>query len=192
MSKQKSLLVLSIDIEATGPVPGLYSMISLGVAGFIQTKDNQKKVVYTFEGHMKELEEAKQDPDTMKWWKTQIEAWEYITSNQKSPEIIMQKLENDIQRLKERYDIITIGKPISFDWSFVVWYFHKFCGNCPLGFSARDITSYYWGMTTIGPWTPRGALLKYEDKEYKHTHKALDDALEQGAIFMNMMLSNKK
>ena len=75
-----------------------------------------------------------------------------------------------------------------FDWMFVDAYFQRFLKRNPFGHSALD-------MKTLAM-----ALLKKEYREstkrnmpkswfdpLPHTHVALDDAIEQGALFCNML-----
>ena len=54
------------DIEADGPVPGLYSMISLAAAAV----DEKGEVLSTFFENLLPLPTAAQHPDTMRWWAT--------------------------------------------------------------------------------------------------------------------------
>ena len=69
-------IYISVDIETDGPIPGEYSMLSLGAAAFMP--DDESNTVGTFEVNLPRLDGAGQDPDTMKWWDTQKEAWEHV------------------------------------------------------------------------------------------------------------------
>jgi len=77
--------------------------------------------------------------------------------------------------------IIFVGYPLAFDYPFVSYYLQHFAGKNPFGFAAIDIRSYAMGL--------RGThyLPKRFFDDLPHTHIALDDALEQGALFCNML-----
>jgi hypothetical protein len=57
-----------------------------------------------------------------------------------------------------------------FDWMFTCWYFHRFTGSCPFGFSSTNLGSLYKG------------LVKDFSQSFKHlrktaqTHHPVDDA----------------
>jgi len=81
MKKTKKELYFSFDIEADGPIPGPNSMLSLGVAVF---KDDGTRLA-TFSANLETLSDATPDPDTMKWWKTQPEAWKECRKDLQKP-----------------------------------------------------------------------------------------------------------
>lgn len=64
-------IYVSTDIETDGPIPGPNSMLSFASAAFLA----DKTLVSTFTANLEALPEANGDPDTMKWWEGQPEAW---------------------------------------------------------------------------------------------------------------------
>ena len=62
-SSLKSTLYLSVDIEADGPIPGPYSMLSIGAVAI--TIDG--KIVGTFSANLAPLPQASQHPETMQF-----------------------------------------------------------------------------------------------------------------------------
>jgi hypothetical protein len=68
----------------------------------------------------------------------------------------------------------------------------RFVGESPFSHSALDIKSYAMAMlkTEYRQSTKRNMPRQWFDK-LPHTHVALDDAIEQGALFCNMLRSNK-
>jgi hypothetical protein len=64
-------IYLSTDVETDGPIPGDYSMLSLGSAAYLP----DKTLLDTFEVNLEALPQAKSDPETMEWWSRQPEAW---------------------------------------------------------------------------------------------------------------------
>jgi eukaryotic-like serine/threonine-protein kinase len=64
----------------------------------------------------------------------------------------------------------------AFDWQFINYYFHRFLGKNPFGFSARRIGDLYSGLV-------RDASKASEWKKYRvtaHTHNPVDDAKGNG------------
>jgi len=71
---------------------------------------------------------------------------------------------------------------------FVYWYLIRFTGDSPFSFSAIDIKTYAMAMLKT-PFRDinKGNMPKRWFDELPHTHKALDDAIEQGALFCNIL-----
>ena len=71
---------------------------------------------------------------------------------------------------------------------FVYWYLIKFAGESPFSFSALDIKTM---AMTVLKTTYRDSTKKHMPREWfddlPHTHVALDDAIEQGALFCNLL-----
>lgn len=79
---------------------------------------------------------------------------------------------------------VFVGLNASFDWSFVNYYFHKYCGDNPFGFAALDIKSLFMGHANV-EWTQTKAsqMAKLFGAERHNTHNALEDALFQAELF---------
>lgn len=179
---------LSVDVETDGPVPGLYSMLSIGLAAFDAATG---AVVYEREHNLLPLPDAQQDPVTMRWWgkPEQRKAWNHLLSNRQEPSVAFQRLAAELRALRQRYRLFVIAWPACFDWMFLHWYMHRFVGDNPLGRSAKCAVTYAWAVArTTTPNVDISSLLEqWEDDRFVHTHCALDDAREQGAKFINML-----
>ncbi|HEY5235188.1 MAG TPA: hypothetical protein VIJ14_03320, partial [Rhabdochlamydiaceae bacterium] len=68
---------ISTDIESNGALPGRNSMLSLGAAAF--TSDGE--LLSTFSVNLEEFPGATSDPDTMKFWDQNKEAYEETRKN---------------------------------------------------------------------------------------------------------------
>lgn len=181
MAKHPEIYV-STDIEADGPAPGPYSMLSFGSAAYFAGK----RLVDTFSANLETLPEAGQHPKTMKWWEGFPEAWEATRRGAEPPETVMPRYLEWLQHLPGKP--VFVGYPASFDFMFVAWYLLTFTGKNPFGFAALDIKSY--AMALLG--TPYRETVKRRMPEdwfddLPHTHVALDDAIEQGALFCNIL-----
>jgi len=179
-------IFISTDVEADGPIPGPYSMLSLGSAAYLP----DKTLVDTFSINLELLPGATGHPDTMDWWQTQPEAWAACRTSLESPESAMTQYSDWLTGFKQKP--IFVAYPVAFDFMFVDWYLHKFAGSSPFGYSALDIKTY--GMAMLKKHTYSGSTKRHYPKHWfddlPHTHIALDDAIEQGAMFINMYCEN--
>ena len=149
---------IMIDIEADGPIPSDYSMISFGA--IIVDKNLDK----TFYGKLQPISEN---------WIPEALAVSGFTREQtlefQDPKLVMH---NFADWIKETCP----GKPLfisdnnGFDWQFINWYFHHFIKNNPFGFSSTNLGSLYKGSVQN-----IRKNFKYLRKT-KHSHHPVDDA----------------
>jgi 3' exoribonuclease, RNase T-like len=180
-------IYVSTDIEADGPIPGPHSMISFASAAF--SADQQ--LLDTFTVNLETLPGAVGHPDTMAWWAGQPEAWAASRQNLQSPAPAMQKYSDWLQALPGQP--VFVGYPAAFDFMFIEWYLIKFVGNSPFRHSALDIRSYAMAYLKQ-PYNRSGKKdLPVEWLEgLSLTHEALDDAIQQGRLFGNLLQANTK
>jgi DNA polymerase III alpha subunit (gram-positive type) len=186
MSKHEELYV-STDIEADGPTPGLNSMLSLGSAVY----DSGKQLIDTFYANLDTLPEASAHPVTEKWWTTQREAWQRCRENTEPPQVVMARYRDWVTRLPGKP--VFVGYPVSFDFAFVNYYLMRFTGTNPFGFAALDVKTY--AMALLGNEFRRTVKRDMPDHwfdDLPHTHVALDDAIEQGALFCNLLAERRR
>jgi hypothetical protein len=182
---KKPELFLSIDIETDGPVAGLNSMLALGVAAF--TGDGEQ--YGTWYSTLTPLPDAYQDTDTMNWWTTQPDAWAEVCTDQQDPAIAIPQFARWVGLLKEEYKLVPVALPASFDFPFVNYYGHRFAQRSVLGFSCCDIRSYANGLAGYSSYQglPKSRFQELAgkiDTSDLRPHVALDDAIEQGRLFM--------
>jgi len=124
----------------------------------------------------------------MEWWATQEAAWEICRRDLMAPEIAMSQYAQWVKDLGGTP--VFVAYPTGFDFTFVFWYLVKFVGESPFAYRALDIRSY--AMAALKS-SFRKAGKEYIPKAWKskrpHTHRALDDALEQGEMFCKMMMA---
>ena len=177
---------VSVDIEATGPIPGPYSMVSIGCVAY----DASLRCVGTFFSNIEELPFASVHPETQKFWENNKDAWLATRCDPKTPDHAMIELLKWVNSLTGKP--VFVAYPAAFDWMFVAWYLHMFGEKTnPFSFSALDMKTYAMAMLR----TPFRATVKKAFPEKwknvsKHTHVALDDAREQGDLFLEMLKAN--
>jgi hypothetical protein len=180
-----SEVYFSVDIESDGPIPGENSMLSLGAAAFYNGK-----MVSTFSVNLKELDGAQGDPDTMKWWSEQKEAWEACRKDTINPNTAMHNFVLWVENLcqEKRAKPVFVAFPSGYDFTYVYWYMMKFVRKSPFSFSAIDIKTMAW--TLLGGEFRNATKRNFPRKWFgpkRHTHIALDDAIEQGEMFCKIM-----
>jgi len=175
---------ISIDIETDGPIPGKNSMLSLGAAAFLKNG----KQIGSFYKKLNTLAGANSDQSTMDWWATKPEAWKEVCVDREPAESVMGQFVCWVKEFD--YTPVAVCYPAGFDFTYLYWYMIAFEGKSPFSFSALDIKSYVSGYLGI-PY--RQATKRNMPKEWfskkPHTHKAIDDAIEQGELFINILQS---
>lgn len=130
-------IYISTDVETDGPIPGPYSMLSIGAAAFMPDGN----LVSTFSANLKTLPGAASNPDTMKWWEENKEAYEATRKNQIEAQQAIEQFASWVDRQEGKP--VFVGYPAGFDFLFVYWYLIKFNnGYSPFSFSALDIKTY--------------------------------------------------
>lgn len=175
-------IYVSTDVETDGPIPGPHSMLSLASAAYLA----DKTLVATFSANLETLPGASGHPETMRWWETQPEAWGASRRDPRPPGEAMRDYAAWLRALPGKP--VFVGYPVVFDYMFVQWYLHKFTGASPFSFVALDIKTYAMALLrTEFRETTKAVMPKRWFDDLPHTHLALDDALEQGALFCNML-----
>lgn len=181
-----SEIYISTDVETDGPIPGPHSMLSIGSAAY--TSD--KVVVSTFSANLETLPGAQAHPKTAEWRATQPEAWAACRKDLESPEQATKRYVNWIKSLDGKP--VFVAYPAGFDFLFVYWYLIKFVGESPFSHSALDIKSFAMALlkTDFRQSTKRNMPKRWFD-DLPHSHVALDGAIEQGALFRNMLRESR-
>lgn len=177
-----SEIYVSTDVEVDGPIPGPHSMLSFGSAAFMA----DKTLVSTFSANLVLLPGASGHPDTMAWWAKHPEAWKACRQDLRAPTEAMADYVGWLDALPARP--VFVGYPAAFDFMFIYWYLMRFAGRSPFSFSALDIKTM--AMVMLGKEyqtiTKRTMPKRWFDA-HPHSHVALDDAIEQGMLFCNML-----
>ena len=179
-------IYISTDVETDGPIPGPNSMLSFGSAAYLA----DKQLISTFTANLETLPGASADPKTAEWWASQPEAWAACRMNQEPPEKVMHRYLDWLKSLKKR--VVFVAYPAGFDFLFIYWYLIRFVGESPFGHSALDMKTFAMALLKkdYRDSTKRNMPRNWFD-EFPHTHVALDDAIEQGALFCNMLQESR-
>ena len=157
-SKEEYMSYIMVDIGADGPIPGDYSMVCFGAVLV------EPRLSRTYYGQLKPISDR---------WVPEALAVSGFSREETmafpEPAEVMKKFGD---WLKDNSD----GRPMfisdnnGFDWQFINWYFHHFCGKNPFGFSSTNLGSLYKGIVR-DTFKNFGHL-----RRTKHTHHPVDDA----------------
>lgn len=185
----KPSLYISVDIEADGPIPGPYSMLSLGAAvagrqdaeGF-EAADPEARTFY------QELRPISADfvPEALAVSGLDRER---LGTEGAEPAVALAEFSQWVREVGQGAQAVMCGYPASYDWTFLYWYLIRFTGESPFGHSGcLDMKTLY--ATKAGlplRAVAKGTMPRELLSRRRHTHHALDDAVEQAELFANLM-----
>jgi hypothetical protein len=174
---------VSTDIEADGPIPGPHSMLSLGSVALLA--DGQE--LGSFSANLQTLPGAGPHPHTTTWWQSHPKAWAACRENPEPPAVVMQRYVTWLDALPG--SPVFVAHPATWDFAFVYWYLIRFAGRSPFGHSGLDMKTLAMAITKLSfrACSKRNFPKAWKPKDLSHTHVALDDAREQGQIFLAML-----
>ncbi len=173
MSEEREIFV-SVDVETAGPIPGEFSLLSIGACAV----DDES---LTFACELKPIN-RNADPMALKVSGLSLEALERTGL---APEEGMKQFADWLKGLVSVDEsLVFVGFNAPFDWSFVNYYFHRFIGENPFGFSGLDIKAYYMGATAC-QWadTRSSRMAAALQPRRQPNHTALRDAEYQAELF---------
>jgi len=176
-SAHRNEVFISVDVEAAGPVPAEYSMLSIGacvvgspeVSFYIELKPINDRYI------PEALAVCGLSPDRLR-----------ITGSE--PIEAMDRFCRWVTNVSRGLTPVFVGFNSPFDWQFVNWYCHFFLGTNPFGISALDIKSYYMGFSGC-TWseTSSSRLPSWLQPTRGKKHNALDDAIAQAEIMARLL-----
>lgn len=172
---------ISVDIETTGPVPGLYSMFEIGAACVHDPK-------VTFHLDLKLLPRTRFGQEALDAIEQTREAL-LKPKRGVRPKKAMEDLAAWVNKVAGERTPVFVANNAPFDWMFVAWYFAHFGINNPFGHSALDMKAHFMGLTRCS-WKEAtlAKMAQYADVAFgKLPHRALDDAIIQGEIFRGLL-----
>lgn len=172
-------ILVSVDIEASGPSPGTGSLLSIGAC---LVKDPQ-------DGFYVELKPLPDLP-----WSDEAEAVhrlqrDHLEQNGLEPRQAMAAFDAWLADAAVGHRPVFVGFNAPFDWMFVADYFERYLGRNPFGISALDLKAYYMGRHRIARWsetTSRHVEQRFRVKTL-HSHNALDDARGQAELCLLLL-----
>ena len=149
-----------VDVESDGPIPAEFSMVCFGAV--------------LFDDHLDTFFYGKTRPISDRFVAEALAVSGFSREQHvgfDDPKRVMESFAAWLeQHAKGR--AVFVSDNVAFDWQFINYYFHRFLGRNPFGFSGRRIGDLYAGLV-------KDASKATEWKKYrgtKHTHNPVDDA----------------
>jgi exonuclease len=157
-----------VDVEADGPIPGDYSMVSFGA---VLVREGLDKSFY---GQLRPVSEK---------WIPEALAVSGFTREQTlafdEPKAVMENLARWLnENTKGRAMFVSDNN--GFDWQFINWYFWHFTGANPFGHSSANLGSLYKGLVS-------DTFQNFKHlRQTAHTHHPVDDAKGNAEALLEM------
>lgn len=171
---KKPEVFISVDIETAGPIVGEHSMLTVGACLVYQPEVSfsmmlkpvgEESVAEALKITGLTLEQAENEGMTPSEAMTEFSAW--IARN-----------------VPKESTPVFVGLNAPFDWGFVNYYFLKYLGENPFGFTALDIKALFMGVTGCSWYETRSSAIdKVVSPSQKGDHDALHDARYQAELF---------
>lgn len=178
----------SADVETDGPIPGPFSMLSFALvyAGAFDGERFTKPANYEqhFYTEIKPISDNF-DPEALRV--NGIDRQRLLRQGQ-SPEIVMRAASAWVQHVAGTGKPVLVAYPLSFDWSWLYWYFIRFSSESPFNYSRCFDIKTAFAIKAHLPIADAGrSRLEFTLRPHRsHTHHALEDAIEQAEIFANV------
>ena len=184
---------ISVDVEADGPVPGRYSLVSLGACvAAIRGADADIEIIdpelHTFYRELKPISEH---------WNPEALAVSGLTREQleqtgSEPAAAMTEFVAWVDEVGRtlRARPVFAAFPLAFDWQFTYFYVIIYAGRSPFGHSAHfDMKTAY---SVLAGASVRDAVKRKMPPALlgsrRHTHNALDDAQGQADLLAGLLM----
>ena len=169
---------VSVDVETSGPVPGQYSLLSIGACTIFEPRSSFYVELQPINANFTE--------EAMSIHRLSLEQ---LSARGEDPALALTRFAN---WLGEQAPIgqhpIFVAFNAGFDWMFLSYYFFHYLGYNPFGHAALDIKAYYMGKFNVA-WAETS--MRYVSPRFLGdqplTHHALRDAIDQANIFLQLL-----
>lgn len=183
---RKLAVYASLDIESDGNNPMQHSMRSIGIALFLH---GSNKPLDTFYRTIQPRPEAWAENKCMiNFWHNHPEQWKHVNENPMRPEDVMKDLSLWLTNHSETFSIKWVASPANFDWMFFKCYYEVFAPEhkYDIGFFCHDLSSLMRAYMVMHNIVDAQTFKKTISENAIYNHNALDDAICQGIMYMNL------
>jgi hypothetical protein len=157
-----------VDVEADGPIPGDFSMVSFGAVLV------REPIEQTFYGRLR--------PVSDRWLPEALAVSGFSREDTLAfdePGVVMTRFADWLSELG-RGRLIFVSDNNGFDWQFINWYFWHFAGSNPFGHSSANLGSLYKGFE-------RDTFVNFKHlRQTAHTHHPVEDAKGNAEALLRM------
>ena len=174
---------ICVDVETAGPIPGDYSLLSIGACTVFEPPS-------TFYIELKPVNESF-TPEAANVHKLSMA---HLMHAGVAPKEALQRFEQWLKNeVAPDLQPVFVAFNAAFDWMFINYYFVHYLGYNPFGYTALDIKALYMGQAGV-PWSHTS--WRYIDPTFAEkpqlTHHALQDALDQAELFKKILAGRCK
>jgi hypothetical protein len=179
----------SADVETDGPIPGPFSMLSFGLvyAGTFDGKEFKRPQDYS-RNFYKELRPISNNYEPEALRVNGLDRARLCVEGE-TPESAMTAASGWVQQIAGDGRPVLVAYPLSFDWAWLYWYFIRFSSEgSPFNHSQCFDIKTAFAIKAAIPIVEAGRskLLNSLRPQRKHSHHALEDAMEQAEVFANV------
>jgi len=179
----------SADVETDGPIPGPYSMLSFAVVYAGRFDGARFERAQRFDDSF--YRELRPISDSFEAEALKVNGLDRdrLCREGNSPEVAMTDASAWIRQVAGSGRPVLVAYPLSFDWSWLYWYFVRFSASgSPFSHSSCFDMKTAFALKAHLPIAEAGKsnLAPELRSTRQHTHHALDDAIEQAEIFANL------
>ena len=166
--------MILVDIEAAGPIPSLYALLSIGACTLIQPR----KTFYV------ELTPDKDLSDPVAQAVHGLDMDQLRVTGLSPVEALRRFMAWLVEVVPEGRKPLLVAFNAPFDWMFIQDYFLRYLGSNPFGHSAVDIKAVYLGASGKS-WQETSGMYLHPlyNQSKKLSHNALGDAIDQAVVF---------
>jgi Exonuclease len=185
----ESDIYFSADIETDGPIPGPFSMLSFALVAagtfdgveFVRAKSFDQSF----------YSELRPISDQFEIEALQVNGLDRdrLLVDGPDPKDVMTSAHRWIDEQAQGRRPVLVAYPLSFDWTWLYWYFVKFAeGGSPFEHSrCYDLKTAFAVKANLPICRAgRSKIPSHLRGSHPHTHHALDDAIEQAELFANI------
>jgi hypothetical protein len=179
----------SADVETDGPIPGPYSMLSFAIV-YAGSFDGRKFVRPSSYEHVfyRELRPISPEFQSDALRVNGLDR-DRLLREGGDPAGVMEEARRWIAAAAGDASPVLVAYPLSFDWTWLYWYFTRFCREgSPFGYSRCFDIKTAVAIKSRRPIADpsRSRLSAVLVGKHQHTHHAVDDAISQAQTFANV------
>jgi len=175
----------SFDVEMDGNNPMLNSMRSIGIALFTE-KDGKIDSLYM---NIMPRPETKPNPKTMRdFWERHPQQWKCVNENPLRPEAATANLASWLRYHEKSYTLKWVARPACVDWMWLKCYYETYgpAVKPDIGYYCHCLSTMLRSYFLTYPVRDKRAVMAELSNNLPYNHNALDDAVCQGTIYMNL------
>ncbi len=172
-------ILISVDIEASGPTPSTGSLIAIGAC----LVNDPATAIYL------ELRPLPGLPWSERAERVHLLPRAKLVREGLAPSVAMAQFGDWVAEASAGYRAVFVGWNAGYDWMFTADYFERFLGRNPFGIAPLDIKAYLMGRDRLSRWadTRRSVVAERYGEVEPLTHNALDDARQQAAFIRRLL-----